>query len=105
MNNLPEFSETELEQYLQRLGRQINRKMRARLPKLELTQDQIAKLEKLACSYAAEIEEVFTKRDFRPHPSIVRYISLKAMNEAVSLMHKYPTSCKTERGKRDAVVA
>ncbi len=105
MDNSPPFSRTEVNQYLKRLELQINQKVRARLPKLELTQDQIAKLAMLAPGYEAEIEEIFNGRDFRPHPSVVRYIYLKAMNEAVPLMSKYPASSKTKEGRRGAVVA
>lgn len=105
MDNCPSLSQTELNQYLKRLERQINQKMRARLPKLELTQDQIAKLAQLARGYAADITEVFNRKEFHPHASVVRYICLKGTNEAVLLIDKYPAVSKTKEGRRGAVVA
>src|SRR4051812_22133145 len=105
MDNSPSFGRITLTPYLKRLERQINQKMRARLPKLELSQDQIAWLAKLASGYIAEITEAFNGRGLRPHPSVARYIYLKAMKEATSLIHKYPASSKTKEGRRGVVVA
>ncbi len=105
MDALAGDSQVEIEQHLRHLEDSVNRKMRSRLPGLALTAGQAAHLERFAHCYAAELAEALEKRGFRPTPSVIRYISLKAMRETVAWVQEVPTTSKTRAGRRNIAVS
>jgi hypothetical protein len=81
----------------------VLRQLHARLPKANVTAEQLPRLNRLADKYSSEIADAFEKKGGYPPPNTTRYIVLLAMARFDSALKRYPANLESEQMRRSGV--